>query len=650
MMPWLPRSETQRTAQIMLRGLHKASASWLGKTIMGAVVGLMVVAFGIWGIADIFRGFGLSTVAKVGGTEITIDQFRNFYNNRLHQLQRQINRPISSDQARALGLDRQLLAQLMADAVLDDRVRRMRLGISDADVARRVREDPAFQGVAGQFDRQLFEITIRSLGYTEQRYVAEQRLTALRGQLIETVNGGVEVPKTLLETLNRFQNEERTIDYIHLDRSKAGNIPQPTAEELTKYFDDHKLAFRAPEYRKIIVLQLTPDEMARTIEVSDSDIQKAYDAARDRYTTPERRQIQQIVFPNAEDARKAADRIAAGTSFEAIAAERGLKPQDLDLGLVAKSGVVDPAIADAAFAAKLGQVSAPVNGKFGVALLKVTKIEPEKVRSLNDVKAEIRQDLARARARESISNIQDKVEDERAAGSRLDEIAQKLKLPMRVIDAVDRSGRGPDGKQITDLPSATEVLAGAFAADVNAETDPISSNGGITWYEVAGIQPSHDRTLEEVKDRVIASWRDDEITKRLTTKADEIADKLKAGTAIKDVASANGLKVETAKGLKRRGSEGLPAGLIETVFRTAKDGVGNVQGADATDRFVFRVTAISTPAFDQAAADIKNMSGVLRNALSEELLSQYVIRLERDLGTSINETALNQAVGVSESN
>src|SRR5262249_30038802 len=214
------------------------------------------------------------------------------------------------------------------------------------------------QGVAGQFDHQLFDMRIRSAGYTEQRYVAEQRNAALRAQLMEAINGSVEVPKAFLDARNRYQNEERSIDYIHLDRSKAGNIPQPTPEELAKYFDEHKLAFRAPEYRKIIVLQLTPDEMARSIEVSDADLQKAYDSARDRYTTPERGQIQQIVFPNAEEARKAADRIAAGTSFDAIAAERGLKPQDFDLGLVAKSGVVDPAIADAAFAAKLNQVTA----------------------------------------------------------------------------------------------------------------------------------------------------------------------------------------------------------------------------------------------------------------------------------------------------
>src|SRR5260370_39362872 len=89
----------------MLRGLRKASSNWLGRAVMGVVLGLIAVSFAIWGIGDIFRGFGRSTVAKVGSTEITIDQFRQIYNDRLQQLSRQVGRPITPDQARALRLE-----------------------------------------------------------------------------------------------------------------------------------------------------------------------------------------------------------------------------------------------------------------------------------------------------------------------------------------------------------------------------------------------------------------------------------------------------------------------------------------------------------------------------------------------------------------
>jgi peptidyl-prolyl cis-trans isomerase D len=632
----------------MLRGLRKASANWLGKTIMAVVVGFLIVAFGIWGIGDIFRGFGLSTVAKVGATEITMDQFRNLYNDRLQQFGRRFNRPLTSEQARALGLDRQLLGQLMAQAALDDRARRMRLGISNDELARQIREDPTFRGFNGQFDQQRFEEAIRGIGFTEQRYVAEKRRDAVRSQLTSSLISGITAPKVAADAFNRFQNEERTIDYVRIDRSKVGDIPKPTDEQLSAYFNDHKILFRAPEYRKVTMLSVDPEELAKSVDVSDADAQKEYDVRRDRYTTPEKRAVQQIVFPNEDDARKAADRIAAGTSFDTIVAERGLKPKDVDLGLVAKSAIVDPAIAEAAFALKPGAVSAPVQGRFGTALVKVTKIEPEKVRPFADVKSDIKHDLALARVRGDVADLHDKVEDERAGGAGLDEIGQKLKLPVRKLDTIDRSGRGTDGKMVADFPNAQELLNGAFSADVNAETDPIqTSGGGLIWYEVNAIDPSRDRRLDEVKDRVVSSWRDSQIADRVTAKATEIADKLKSGASLKDLAAANGLKLENAKGLKRSGSEALPASVIEAVFRTPKDGVGDSQGKDSTEHVVFRVTAVTEPTFDAASPDVKRISDSMVNAITEELLSQYVVRVETDLGTTVNGAALNQAIGAS---
>src|SRR2546427_12715152 len=103
----------------MLRGLRKASSNWLGKAVMAAVVGFLVISFAIWGIGDIFRGFGRSTVAKVGSTEITVEQFRNFYNERLRQFSQQIGRPISMDQARAMGLDRLVIGKMISGLGID---------------------------------------------------------------------------------------------------------------------------------------------------------------------------------------------------------------------------------------------------------------------------------------------------------------------------------------------------------------------------------------------------------------------------------------------------------------------------------------------------------------------------------------------------
>src|SRR5262249_19643571 len=133
----------------MLRGLRKASSNWLGQVVMACVVGFLIISFAIWGIGDIFRGFGRSTVAKIGRPESPVWQFRVRYNDKLQQYARQLGRPISTDQARAMGLDRLVIAQLVADIVLDERVRALGLNLSDAEVAKQITTDPAFQGPNG---------------------------------------------------------------------------------------------------------------------------------------------------------------------------------------------------------------------------------------------------------------------------------------------------------------------------------------------------------------------------------------------------------------------------------------------------------------------------------------------------------------------
>src|SRR5262245_57528070 len=145
----------------MLRGLRKASSNWLGKGVMFAVVLFLVASFAIWGIGDIFRGFGRSTVAKIGRTEITNDRSRNLYNDRLQQYSRRLGRPITPEQARILGLDRLVIGQLISEVVLDERARALGLALSDAEVAKQITNDPAFRGPNGQFDRLRFEQTIQ---------------------------------------------------------------------------------------------------------------------------------------------------------------------------------------------------------------------------------------------------------------------------------------------------------------------------------------------------------------------------------------------------------------------------------------------------------------------------------------------------------
>src|SRR6202140_4759856 len=387
----------------MLRGMRKASSNWLGKTIMAVVMGGLIISFGIWGIADIFRGFGQSTLATVGRTEISINEFRQLYTEKLQQIGRQFGRPLPTGQARAFGLDRQLLQQTIAEAALDEEARRLGLGQSEAETMRMIINDPNFKGVGGAFDPGRFQATIRQFGFSEQRYVADQRRASLRRQIAGTISAGLEPTKVLIEALSRFQNEQRSIEYVKLDAAQAGAIDPPLPETLASYFDDHKTQFRAPEYRKISFVAITPEDIGKWSEVSDEDARKLFEQRRDKLGTPEQRQVSQIVFPNAEEALAARNRIASGTSFEDLAKERGLNPSDVDLGLIAKSAVIDTAIANAAFSLPSGEVSQPVQGRFGVALVKIGKIEPGVEPTYENVASNLKKEIEAERARTKVA-------------------------------------------------------------------------------------------------------------------------------------------------------------------------------------------------------------------------------------------------------
>ena len=631
----------------MLRGLRKASSSALGKGIMAGVVGFLILAFGVWGIGDIFRGYGRSSFAKIGNTEIPIEQFRQAYNDRLQQVGRELRRAITPAQAHELGIEQQLVTQLVAEAAVDEEARQMGLRLSDAEIGRVIMNDPTFRGPNGQFDRQRFEYIIRNAGYSEARFAAEQRRVTLRRELSLAVGADVPAPKTAAQALDRFENEQRTAQYVVLGPAQAGDVPPPTPEELAKYFEERKVLFRAPEYRKVVLLSVTPSEVASTIEVSDADARRYYEEYRTRFGTPEKRQVEQIVFPNEEAAKIGADKLAGGVSFEALAAEVGKKPEDINLGLVAKSDLIDRAVADAAFALPEGGVSAPVKGRFGTTLVRVVKIEPEKIKPFEQVEGEIRHDLALERAKPTMQNLYDKVEDERASGLSLDEVGKKLKLNVRTIDAIDRSGRDAAGASISELPAGVDVAASAFATDVGVENDPLqTSGGGYIWYDVIGITRSRDRTLDEVKDKVEARWRDDQVTERVTAKATAMLDRLKAGTPFTEVAAADGVNVDTKSGVQRaRPADPLSPRAIDAIFRAAKGAPGVAEGRGPTERIVFIVTDVTVPPFDAASAQGQRYNERLRRTLTEELFEQYVRRLETDLGTTVNQDAVNRIRG-----
>jgi peptidyl-prolyl cis-trans isomerase D len=623
----------------MMDIFRRHARGWVTKVLMG----FLIFSFAIWGISDVFRRFADTDVVRVGSQRIELEPFREIYRERLRVLGSQVGRNIANDQARALGLDRQILSEVIAENTFDESGRSLGLRISDADLIKRIHANPAFLNASGQFDPNRFEEVLRANNYSEARYLAVERRFALRQQIGRAITGDILAPEVLGNAIRRFESEERSVQFVRLDKNSAGAIPTPTPEQVSEYYDSRKAAFRAPEYRKLSILPLTPDAVQGLAEVSDADLRKAFDAQKDRIAVPERREVQQMLFPNVEEARAGAQKINGGATFEGIATERGLSANDISLGTVTRRDISDPAIAEAAFKLPEGKLSDPVQGRFGVALVRVAKIVPGKEPNFADYTDTIRKQLTAERARRSILDLHDKIEDERASGSNLSEAAAKTKVKLISIDAIDRSGRAPDGKRIENVPGLDQILATAFTTDVGTEADPVEMRdvGGYAWFEVAGITPSRERPLDEVRERVVERWRDDEAARRLEERAEAMKKRLDANDKFEAVAT--GLKVETREKLMRdKPADGIDADALAAIFETAQGKAGISVGDDRISRVVFRVTAVNTPA---AGGQVSQRTATLAGTLQDDLLVQYVMRLQEQIGVRVNDANFRNATG-----
>jgi peptidyl-prolyl cis-trans isomerase D len=635
----------------MLDALRASSQTWVGRTIMALVMGLLIIAFGFWGIADIFRGFGANRLARVGSTEITVEAYREAYQNELLNLQQKERRAISADEAREMGIDRQVLGRLVSDAVLDQEAHRLGLAMSDHDLAERIMLDDTFKGANGQFDRALFEERLQQANLTESHFTAEERASYLRQEIIGALDNGLNAPKAMLELINRYYNETRAIDYFILPKSAAGTIPTPSDTQLQAYYDARRDIYRTPEYRKISILVVTPaslaDQLMKTHPISDADVLKRYnDVKAAQYTQPEHREIQQIVLPDEASANAVSAKLASGESFDALVAERKLKPKDTDLGIMTKADLVDKAVADAAFALPSAGISKPVKTQFGWAILRVTKIIPQFVEPLFAVKASIVEELALARARGQINNLHDQIEDERADGKSVAEAAQGIGLKAHTIDAIDAQGLDKSGKPVADLDDPATLTKAAFASDIGVDNEPIATrDGGTIWFDVLGIEPARAQSFDEVKQRVAQDWTQDETAKRLAAKASDLVKKLDSGETLAAVAaSQNNLGIKHVAKIKRTDPQDLTQTALTEVFNRPVGSAGSA-AAENGDRILFRVVDAKVPPLDVKRPDIANVIGQMKTALDEDVIAQYVSQLEGSIGIDINQQALASILG-----
>lgn len=613
----------------MLNQLRQGARGLTSKVL----IALLVLSFAVWGVGG-FEGYGAGTLATVGDEKISVQQFADLYD----QAQRL---PAQSGRRPDAG---QVLAQLLATAAVDDEAGRYGLGVSRSRVATEIAKTPQFQGADGGFDRQRFDALLMNARMNPDDYVEDVRRDLVRSQIAASIGAGIEVPQPIVEAMYRLRNEERSVSYFVVDEQAIEPVGEPDETTLRTYFEENKSRFRAPEYRKLALVTLDAETIADPQAVSDETLQAEYERRRASFEQPERRRVEQVRFDDAAAVEAALRQVEAGTAFAAAAEESGR--QVTDLGLKTRAEFIDPAVADAAFAADPNAPVAVTEGAIEPSLIQVTAVEPGVVRPLSEVEQRLRQELATREARAMLNDLYDQVEDERAGGSTLEEAAQKLSLPYRVIEAVARDQTAPDGSRITDIPNAGQVVREAFETDIGIENSPLRADGD-TWmfFDVVDITEERDRTLDEVRDEARQAWRLAEIERRVADLADKLLERLKAGEELATLAAEIGKPVRRAEQLTRESSpDELTANALAQTFAGPETHVANAEGAGQS-RIILRVDRVIVPAFFAEAEDAQSLRSQLSSSIEQDLFAIFNQQLRDSRSVSVNNAVYQQVTG-----
>ncbi len=627
----------------MLDSLRNAARSWMAKLLL-VLLGLSFVA---WGVGDVFRsGIVGNSVLTAGDVSVSPIEYRLAYNRQLQIYSQQLNQRLSREQAAALGIDQQVLAQLTAGVVLDEQSRKMRLGLSEDRLASLTAEDPAFRDASGKFSRVNFDGVLRNVGMRPEDYLKSREQVAIRQQVVEALTDGVTAPDVYLQALAVHGGESRDVEFLVLPVSLVQPVAEPSEAELSTFFEERKDSYKAPEYRKFSYVKLTPEDISNPAAIDDAAVKADYDASIQRYTKKETRRIEQIVFASRTDGDAAKAKITAGATFDDIVAAEKKTLADVALGDLQKQDLPDQKIADAAFALSAGQVSDVIDGQFGSVLVRVTAVTPQTIAGFDEVKAEIRNNMALTEANAVLLEVHDAYEDARGGGDTIEAAAAKTKLKLVTIDGADATGQSIDGKPVKDLPETASLLTAVFAAEQGIENAPINvGSNGFLWYEVLQITPERERPMSEVKDTVVSDWKVAKAAELLAAKAAEVTKQAAGGKSLDDIASELKLTTDTKRGLKRDVEDpDLDVSAVETAFGGGKGLVTSSGGAAGDKQIILKVVETYEPTNNSAASLADDQKKRAASALSDDLLDQLVAKLQLAFPVTINQPLIERAI------
>jgi peptidyl-prolyl cis-trans isomerase D len=630
----------------MMEALRRGSSGWLAKGLLSILILSFVVFFGA---GDNIRRNQNQDVATVGTTPVTLDRFNQAFRSEIDRFSQQMRRQVSVDDARKLGIDRVALGRLAGEIALDNQAQDLGLRISEQSIVDEIRAEPSFKNADGSFNRRAFEEQLRLRGLSEKAFLDRVRADEARNLQTTTLTAGIKAPRAYVDILHAYLEEQRILESVTFDPEKLIKLTPPDADKVKAHYEANKAQYMTPERRKASVLILSRVAVAKNIQVTDAEIAQRYEQDKtSAHSSVERRRVQQLPMVDEAKAKAAVDEIKKAKSFEDALKALSLKPTDGDLGLVTKDEILDPVIRDAAFSMAANDVRV-VKGQFGTFVVRVAEVQAARTKLLTEVRQSIRDAIANERVNKEMEALQLRIDDLRAGGTPLPDIGKQLNIFGAAFDAIERDGKGPDGKPAFEHPDLERIALQISTTGVNLITDPIEliKDRGLAWVDVAAITAPQQKPFEAVEAEVKAALIAQDTRRETAAVVARTVDRLKKGElTLEAFAREVGSKIErTPQPITRAASpDDLGRNAVQQGFAIGKGEFAAATAAKGNGRTIVRVVEI-IKAPEAKQPQIDRLENSLIQAFSNDVLNSYVAALEGKYPVKVNEAAFKGASG-----
>ena len=626
----------------MMGGVRKTGI----KIVTFILFGLLILSFAVWGVGDIVRGpVSASAILQVDDTPVSQEDFTRSLQQARTRLAQVIGQPIGMEEARSFGLVDQVLSDLTGRAMLEQLAADMGLEVTEDQLRDRIRNEQAFHNASGQFDRLIFDQTLRSMGLSEGMLLAQLRRETMQDHIAEVVMDGIGAPDTLAESLYRFRSERRIAEYMVLPRSGIEAPGDPEEAALKAFHEENANLFMSPETRTLSYIHVRVQDLAEQVIISDETLKEAFEERRETYAVPERRQVQQFVLPDEAAATAAAEQLTGGADFAAVAEETtGIAP--IDLGSLTRDELL-PEIADGVFELAAGSPSAPLESPLGWHLVLVSDIQPREEPDFDKVRDELKTELADTEAFDAALVISTEIDDALSGGVSLEEAAAGQGQSVKEIPAIQRNGQDAEGAAIPDLPDQSIFLREAFSLDEGEESLIVETQAGDYFaVRVDAINAAVLRPFDEVRDEVLEAWREGEVSRLLREKAEALAARLSEAGDLAGLGTAEGVSLAKTEPLRRddTGSDKVPTPALTAALFDAK--LNEPVTAEAPDGYIVgKLIEILEADPSGDAEGVTALREQLSAGMSQDFLAQFSAALRERYSVTVNRQLVDRLTG-----